>query len=573
DDKRNSLFAKFYARVDVPFIKGLSYTINFGNNYRWARRFNSDEGDGAGTAFKMNSSAYDWTLDNILSYKTTIADKHNIDATFVYGARENEYEETMAQGIGFSNQELTYNSLEQAETFTATSDAWEESYVYQMGRLAYNYADKYYLTATLRRDGFSAFPDGNKTALFPSAALGWVVSEENFMRDSFANYLKLRLSYGANGNLINRYASSALVTSEAAYVDGSTSLIGQEARELANPNLVWESTTGFNYGIDFGIFNNLVSGSLEYYNTTTDDLIFGFVIPEATGFSSILSNIGEVKNTGFEASLNINPLRTDNFNWNLGIVFATNQNEITALPGQDNNDNGLVDVNAGSFNDQFLEIGESIGAIYNYEQDGFWQISDFQAGLIEDFQIGSERLVDQNGDGVIDTSDLVVVGRTEPAYQFSISNQFTYKQFDLSFLLNSVQGGQDGYLGEQNVWEGGIGTLSAAVLGNFYREINFWTPNNTNPDFRSPASFQEAANFRPWEDRSFVRLQDISLSYNLDSNLTDKLGMGNCRLYVSGKNLITWTDWNGWDPETNTGIALAGRPVMRSIALGLDISF
>jgi len=569
-DKRNSIFGKIYAKVDIPQIKGLTYTINYGNNYRWSRHYNANEYVGSGEAYKNNGAAYDWTLDNILSYKTTLNEAHNIDVTLLYGARENKYESTKSKAVGFSSMLLGYNSLEQGENLFINSDAWEESFLYQMARMNYNYRNKYYITATYRRDGFSGFSKNNKIGEFPSVALSWSIGEEGFMDQfAFVEQLKLRAGYGESGNLTSRNSSLGLVNSGPAYVLGASSLIGQYPSSLANNNLLWEKTLEYNYGLDFSILRGLVSGSFDYYSGKTNDLLFNVSVPSVTGFTTIKSNLGEIANRGFEAMINVRPVKRQDFSWEIGLVFSTNKNEVVELPGTDNNGNGKVDINTGSRNQNFLEEGLSIGSIQNFGWNGFWQISDFNEGTITNAQIGSERVIDQDGVDGIDQEDLIIVGKTEPAYRFSIQNTLKYKQFGLSFLVNSIQGGKDGYLGNNTV---NYLSMGHALSENMYQQVNFWTPSNPNADWRSPSSTQFVSGFSQWNSRSFVRLQDVSLTYDVSSNIIDRIGLGSLRLFVSGKNLLTFTDWKGWDPETGAGLN-GGRPVMKSFTLGLDVSF
>jgi hypothetical protein len=356
------------------------------------------------------------------------------------------------------------------------------------------------------------------------------------------------------------------------YVNGSTTLIGQYPVSLENPNLKWETTAGFNVGMDFNILKNRVKGSLEYYNSVTHDLLFNVNLPTVTGFSTIKSNVGRIKNTGFEMNIDAVALKIQDFQWNIGFIFSTNKNEVMELPGEDSNGNGKVDMNASSTNSNFLEVGEPIGAIQNYEWDGFWQISDLQAGTITNSQIGSEKVIDQDGDGVINEKDLRVIGKTEPAYRFSISSNLSYKNFTLSFLINSVQGGKNGYLGLNMTNAFCYLSMGHAISSNMPKQLDFWTPSHTNPHGRSPSSTQVVSNFSQWNSRSFVRLQDLSLTYNFGNKVINKLRFQDLSIFLSGRNLLTWTKWVGWDPETGVGIA-GGFPTMKSYSIGLNFSF
>lgn len=579
DDKdlRNNLYGLFYASIDIPWIEGLNYRANFSNNYRWNFRGNSNiYGAGlSGSAFKETSSIYDVTFDNIVSYDRRFGnDDHGLKFTFVAGLNEIQFESTLTEGSDFANLDLSYNSLEQAVIQEISSEAWEESYLYQMARISYDYKRKYLLTATLRRDGYSGFASGNNIALFPSVGVGWVLSEENFLDGALAiNFLKLRASYGRNGNLTGRYSSLARITtpesSRYLFGDGGTPVNGQIVTSLANPGLTWEKTDGINVGIDFGFFEDKVYGSIDYYHSTTNDLLWDFVLPQITGFNSITSNLGEITNHGFELELTTTPVNTNRFKWEVGANFFTNRNEIRELLGQDNDGDGREDdlIANGLF------IGESIGSVYQYVIDGLWQISDGEE-IPAGWAPGTHKLVDLDNDGEFTPEgDRQIIGRTEPAYSFGIRNAVSYKNFQLRFFIKSIQGGRDGYLGINNPWSGPYETPGNAQNNNWYAEVDYWSPDNPGATFRRPG-LEAPIPSRRFFDRSFVRLQDISLSYSFDEKMAEKIGVQKLKLFVSGKNLLTLTDWEGWDPETGQGLGPtdASLPVMRGFAFGLDIT-
>lgn len=566
-DKRNSIFGNFFADIDIPFIEGLNFRLNFGNNYRWNRQYNSNAyaNSAAGSADKINNSWYDWTLDNILSYKRTFNEVHNLDVTLVYGRRERFFEQTAALGSNYNNLRLSYNDLGLGGIQLINSSAWNESYLYQMGRINYKFNYRYLLTATIRRDGFSGFARNEKTALFPSLGLGWVLSEEPFMDASWINNLKLRFSYGTNGNLVGRYSSLARLASFPAYVygDGGTTLFGQEIQNLANPNLSWETTTGSNFGVDFILFGNKLSGSVDYYATTTSDLIFDVSIPQITGFNQITTNVGEIENRGLELTLNTTVMNRSDWNWNVTFNLASNRNKILSLIDLDADNDGQEDdlVASGLF------LGESINSVFTYESDGIIQIGEEAP---TGFFVGTHRIVDQNGDGAVTPNDRVIIGRQEPAYRFGILNEIKYKNFTFRFFLNSIQGGKDGYLG-RNMLDG-FGSGDNIRRNNFWTQYDYWTPSNPNARYRR-LDQEPAVDYIYYGDRSFIRLQDITLAYDFDGDFLQGIGFDRLKLFVSGKNLKTWTKWEGWDPETGLGFGASGRPVLKGISFGLDATF
>ena len=576
-DLQNNISGLFYASVDIPWVKGLNYRANFSNNYRWNFRGNSNIfGAGiSGSAFKETSSVYDVTFDNIITYDKRFGnDDHGLKLTLVAGLNEVEFERTLAEGSGFSNLDLSYNSLEQAVIQEISSEAWEESYMYQMARLNYDFLGKYLLTATLRRDGYSGFARNNKIALFPSVGIGWVLSEERFLAKSpVINFLKFRASYGSNGNLTGRYSSLARLnapeSSRYLFGDGGSTVNGQTVTSLANPDLTWEKTNGINVAVDFGLLGNRVYGSIDYYQSTTTDLLWDFVLPQITGFNSIRSNIGEIANFGLEIELNAIPVTSASFNWEVGVNFFTNRNEIRELLGVDSDGDGREDDLVANN----LFIGESIGSVYHYVIDRIWQISDGDE-IPDGWVPGTHKLVDLDGDGTFTPEgDRQIIGRTEPAYSFGIRNAVSYKNFELKFFIKSVQGVKDGYLGINNPWSGPYQTPGNAQNNNWYSEVDYWSPDNPGATFRRPG-LEAPIPSRRYFDRSFVRLQDISLSYNFDETVTEKIGIQGLKLFVSGKNLVTLTDWEGWDPETGQGLGPTdvALPVMKGFAFGLDIS-
>jgi TonB-dependent starch-binding outer membrane protein SusC len=564
-DHRNYINANFFADIDIPFVKGLNYLLNYGNNYKWDQKYYSNLYIGEskiGEAYKNNSALYDWTIDNILTYNRLFANKHSLNMTFLAGLRDVNYESTSATGTNFSTLGLIYNKLSLATVQKIESDAWDESYTYQMGRLNYRYDSRYLFTATLRRDGFSGFAKNHKIAYFPSVALAWLLSEEQFMDVGLINLLKIRASWGSNGNLVNRYSSLARVEYYPAYVsgDGGSTLLGQQVNTMANSDLKWETTKGFNLGLDFALFENRLYGNLEYYLTSTFDMLYLVQIPTTTGFSNIMDNIGEIANRGIEVQLGGRIIQKNQFSWDLNFNLSSNKNEIKSLTEIDADGDGKEDdlIASGLF------IGESINTIYTYKEDGMVQIGDIAP---QGYPAGTYRIADINNDGIYDPNDRVIIGRQEPAYRFGLLNTMKYGNFEFMFFINSIQGGKDGYLGKNMPLD-----RQDHIARNSFKEHDFWTPWNTDAIWQGGLG-QAAISYIQYHDRSFIRLQDVSLSYNLPNNLAGKLGLSRFKAYVSARNLLTITNWIGWDPETGNGINANGLPVLRGYTFGIDLSF
>ena len=567
DDKErhNTFFANVYAEVKLP-LKGLTYRVNFGNNYRIDQHYQASQYGASltGEAYKEHTSYYDYTIDNILNYNNTFG-KHNVAATLLYGASERKYDYTKADAQQFDRMTLGYNSLQLGKKQYTTSNAWEESLVYQMARLNYRYDNRYLATLTVRRDGFSGFAKNNKSAIFPSVALAWVLSEEEFFKVPWIDNLKLRGGWGISGNLTERYKSLATVSSESGYIfgDGGQTEMVQRVTAMGNDDLKWEKTAGFNFGLDFTLFNQRLNGTLETYRTETRDLLYDMAIPTMNGFSIVSTNIGKIRNRGVELTLTSRNIVKKDFEWSTTFNISSNSNKIVSLLGKDNDGDGKED----DLTSSGLFIGKSISSIYTYDIEGIYQLND---NIPAGYHAGNYKIRDVTGEGEITANDRTIIGKEDPAYRFGLMNKFRYKDWSFSFVFNSVQGGKNGYLGGN---AGGITRLAADVRRNRFLQQaeDFWSPSNPDATY-SMSESRGAINIdRVYMDRSFIRLQDVNLSYSLPNKWLNSVGIDNADLYVSGKNLFTITKWKGWDPET--GSDYTGRPVLRSFTFGLNVTF
>lgn len=575
-DKRHQINTTVYGLVSIPWIKGLTYRLNYNytldakNLYNYSRYEASQQGE----ASKQHDNSSVWLLDNIVNYTNSFG-KHAINATFVYGASRQAYDNTLAKGQQYTSTVTGYNDLGQAIIQTIRSSAYKESNLYQMLRTSYNYDSKYLLTATLRRDGFSGFAENHKFGLFPSVGLGWVLSREAFLSEAeFMDNLKLRASFGVTGNQTSRYSSLAKVElnagSKYVFGDGASTSIGSTVMRMSNKDLKWETTAEYNVGIDFSFFKERLTGSIDFYRATTKNLLWDVIIPTMTGFSSVRSNVGKLQNTGLEIVLGGTPVKTKDFQWNVRLNFSTNKNKVVSLLGQDTDGDGKEDdlVASGLF------IGESLGTIYDYEVEGIWQLADKENGTImKGFYPGTYKIKDQNGDGEITAGeDRVILGHKEPAYMMGISNDFSYKGFELRFFINTIQGGKNGYRSKIAKPDYIGKSIGNAENLSWLTAYDYWSPRNPNAKFAT-AWLSPTVDTNRMQNRSFVRLQDVSLSYNFDQRWTKKLGVSNLRLFISGQNLLTFTGWDGWDPEAGIGFTTDSYPVMRTYAFGIDLTF
>jgi len=580
-NKRYQLSGNFYVDINIPWIKGLNYRMNLSQTLTNSKHYNYDATGYSftGSAYKMNGSKYEWTLDNIFTYKREFG-KHSFNATAVYGVEKRTYESTTASVDNFPDDKLSYNALENgnAELRSIASSAWKETSLYMMGRLAYIYNNRYFLTGTIRRDGFSGFGKNNKMGTFPSIAGAWRLTEENFMkRFTNINDLKFRISYGKSGNrTISRYSTKSMVSTDYGYLfgDGADSELYKYVSSLENDNLKWETTTTLNFGIDFSILNHRIFGNMECYFSKTNNLLYKINIPSINGFSSIYSNIGEMKNKGQELTITGIPIKR-NLEWDITFTFSRNRNKVVSITGMDNDGDGKEDDLIANK----IFIGKPYGVCYDYKIDGMWQVSDYNNGNIPNgFTYGTYKIKDLDGYDYTDDnynissdSDRKILGYTSPSYRFNIQSKIIYKDFDLSVTINSIQGGSKYYKGKPSA--GATEQEHYAYMNSF--NFDWWTPENTDARYRQLGAYNVTTGitFGPYISRSFVRLQDVTLGYSLPKKLLNKVNIRNLRVFLSGKNLLTFTDWDGWDPEAGTGLIYNRQPLLKTYTFGINLTF
>lgn len=568
---RNNLFAIVFADIKIPFVKGLSYRFNYSNNLRWDKNFGftpSYKIPNSGvfreaSASQNNSTATDVYLENLVKYNRNYG-KHDFDLTLLYNYNVAKDNSTNASANTFPNDALTYYSLGLGLTQTSSASYSDYRSISSMARLTYKFKDRYLITGTFRRDGASVFGANNKFANFPSVAVSWIASEENFFKKlAFVNFFKLRASYGANGNQIGRYSTLSPILNNSGFNyifgDAAAAAIGIGRTTLGNADLKWELTYTTNVGLDFEVLQSRISGSLDYYNSNSSDLLLPRTIPSLNGFSSQLQNIGEVNNQGFEFTLNTVNVKTDNLSWNTGINFSANKNKIVALQGIDSNGDGIEDDDIAS--SRF--IGKPLSAIYSYQVDGVWQKDEATAAKVYNARPGDLHIRDINGDNKITPADdRTIIGYDRPNFLYGFNSTLNYKGFSLYTLLTGSVGGERNNNAILN-------PSSNLIQKSRGANVDWWTPDN--PSNAHPSiDYGNSLGVTLIEKTSFLRFQDISLSYNFSKKLIEKWKLGSLRVYVSAKNPFLFTDWSGWDPEIPTG--LNQFPLMRSVTGGLSLS-
>lgn len=583
DNKYRNLFLSGFAEIKLP-VKGLSYRSNFGYNYRnsfnasyYGRNtFSGKSVDGSASI--KNTQYSDYTWENLINYSNQFG-KHKLDLTGLFSMQQTSNQSAEQSADCFVNDDSEYHNMNAGEkNQKVTSGLTETSTLSYMFRVNYNYDNRYMLTLTGRADGYSAFGANNKYAFFPSAAVAWNISSEDFMeslRDSWLDMLKLRVSYGSNGNqAINAYQTlDRLSMSKYIWGDGGTTANGTYLGfgSVGNPNLKWETTNSFNIGIDFSLFKDRLSGTIETYVANTKDLLMSRSVPVMNGFESIMDNIGQTRNKGVEISLNSVNIQNNDFTWTTNLNFFLNRDEIVELRGD-----GKDDITNKWF------IGEPLRVFYDYNVVGIWQYDDphyvkkeVDGKIIEGFynekgeeiqkgaKPGSARLEDVNGDGKISAADKKVIGSKTPSFLLSMGNQFQYKNFSFSFLLNGTFG-QWKERHDLNLERWG-------AIWNHLSGIQYWTAEN-------PSNEMTSLVYSPYDKHSFyskvnyVTVKNISIGYDLEKKWVKALGISALNVNLSVNNLCSFSNM---DNTTNLDAdnMYYSYPTNRSYMFGLNVTF
>jgi len=549
-------------------LKGLKYRLNAGYNYiptrqdTYAGRLDNVP---LGSATATSSETTNYTIDNLLYYNRDFG-KHHIDFTGLYSSQQRQYFISSFGGTGYVNDQLGYGDIGAGATISAlgvngSSGTYQDRYaqISQMARVNYSYDSRYLATFTVRRDGASVF-GGNtdKYGWFPVAALGWNVDKEEFFKPvTFVDNLKLRASYGRTGNEAISVYKTITQDASVRFPFNGVSTIGVQASNLGNADLHWETTVGTNIGADFSLLKNRISGTVDAYSTHTYGLILKESIPAITGYGSVYSNIGKVANKGIDVTLTTRNIQNSAFRWETNIVYSVVRNKIVELYGDGKNDVG---------NNWFL--GYPISVVYDYKKTGIWQTGQDVSKQDPTAKPGDMKFADIDGDGKITANDKVILGQQTPKWTGGITNTFHYKNFNFSFFIQTVQGIMK--------YDTDLNTTEAQGRANTIAAVGYWTPTNGNNQFQSLSSTNSHGYAYPM-DASFTRIKDATLSYVVPSSLLNKAHIGNLTIYASGRNLYTFTNWIGWDPENNSvtrGSNGDGNnyPLIRSIILGLNVS-
>jgi TonB-linked SusC/RagA family outer membrane protein len=556
---------------DWRIVKGLKYRANFSlnttnslrKNYRSTRHTSTMATSGSGLI--AQTEYRDLLFENILTYDKDFGKAGKLDLSFVQSVNEISNESNSQSAQGFPNDLLGIDGISSAQNIFAPQRAISERKLLSyMGRARYNYLDKYFVSLTMRADGASVFGDENKWGYFPSAAVAWVMSEEGFLKQSdIVSNLKLRASYGSVGNqAVTPYRTLGVATSYLfLFGNNSFPVAGYlPSSELYNPALKWETSLTTNLGLDFGLFKDRLTGSFEWYDTRTKDLLIRKSIPAILGYTSQFVNLGEVQNKGIELTLRGTPVQSRDFRWTVDFIYSQNRNKILKIDGRvDQNGNPVNDLNNRWF------IGRSANVYFDHVADGIWQTKEEIAGSsMPNARPGDTRVVDFNKDGIINADDRQIIDR-DPKFIYTFRNSFSYKGFDVMGEIYGVEGGvlQNSFLFDYNSG----GSLNGALNGV---KVDYWTPENPSTTFVRPYQIGNSPYFASlaYQDASYIRLRSLSIGYTFQKQLLDKINIPSLRVFAIFTNLWTKTDFLSYSPEVNPG----GYPEPRVAQFGINLS-
>ncbi len=578
--KTTRIFGNAFAEYEV--LTGLKSKINVGYDQSLLRgdefldvvtqKGSLAEGQATKNFQESNSYLFEFTLD----YNKVIHDKHSLNLLGGYSYQEFTNSGFNASAQNFPTTSFGTNNLGAGDPteFNVGSFKSESRIVSGFGRVNYSFDERYLMSGSFRADGSSRFGENNKFSYFPSGALAWNIANESFFPDeSVVSNLKLRASYGLSGNQeIDNGRSLVLLGSGPISVFDGVEYQSIAPIQLANADLKWETTESFNLGIDFGILEGRVSGTVEYFQNNTRDLLLLLPIPTTTGFDSSLQNVGDTRNSGFELSLSSRNFVGD-FLWTTDLNLATLKNEVTNLGELPR----ILQGNVRFIQDfTLLEVGKPINSYYGYLFDGVFQSqqevdnSASQANAAP----GGRKFRDLNGDGVIDDEDRTILGNPFPDYTLGLNNTFSYKGFSLDVFLEGKFGFELANftnIDSENPIDD-LRNRQTYVLGR-------WTPENgTNaqPSFANPSRTYDF-NSRAVEDASFLRLRNAKLAYAFPN--LDIKGVSSLMIYASGQNLVTWTKYRGYNPDinalgnSNVRIDYSAYPLARIYSIGINVKF
>lgn len=576
------------AYTDIKIIDGLKYRLSANADLENNSRSNWIPSTANGGMFSAppqpakgsyhTSNYVNWLLENTLTYNKTIANDHNLDILVGYTTQKNTQENARIDASDYPDDELPWFGTAITRTGNSDADKWGSwAMISYLGRLNYDYKEKYILSVAFRRDGCSRFGSNAKFANFPSVSVGWIASDEPFMEKyDKVSHLKLRGSYGLVGNYnIGNYTYLASIGSYNYVTDGSITA-GRALSRIGNNELTWETTKQMDFGVDLGLFNDRVFLVYDYYRKYTDGLLYQINIPYSSGFSDIQSNIGEFHFWGHEISLETKNM-VGAFKWNTKINVSIDRNKAAKLGTNDTPIGG--NQNQEDYNR--TAVGKPLGMFYGYIYDGvFMTETEYEAGPKHaSSMVGTVRMKDLNGDNKIDMDDRTFIGNPNPDFTFGITNEFSWRDFDASLLLTGSVGNDiiDGTL----EWTENIDGVFNVLKG----VANRWRSSENPGDGQVPRTRTGTTelfrynNSRWVSNGSYLRVKNLTIGYTVP--IKKNPYVKGLRVYASGQNLLTWTGYKGMNPEVSSrgasglyqGVDITAYPVARTFSLGVNVKF
>lgn len=506
-----------------------------------------------------NGLSYTWT--NTATVNKTFADIHTLNIMVGSEWVKNKSDELTSDVRGFASDHYKFYNLAAGQTIRSlASNYLQDQWMSYFARVNYTLKDRYIFTATGRYDGSSRLAAGHRWKFFPSAAIGWRVIEEPWMRHAdWVSNLKLRLSYGMSGNNSNvvPYMTQSNISNGYYIFGDNQAFTTSTIANMANANLSWETTHEWNFGVDFGFLRGRINGTVDLYNRRTDNILMKRMMSRLNGFDNVTDNIGVVDNRGIELGINATPVQTKDFRWNLNLNFTANHNEIHEL-----SDGATKDEANGWF------VGESVGAVWTYKHIGYWGMDEIEQAAKYGLVPGSIKVKEVDGDTSSTNADKMIIGNRFPSWTGGLTSTFTYKNWSLAAFLYTRQG-QWSY--SQFHW-----TTALNDNTNFnHMNLNYWTPENA-----ASANWHRAGITAPgmtealmWQKTSYWKIGYITLAYDLPKKMMESLHLKKCHVYLSCQNPFIFTDYKGLDPESADKSTDVYYFMTRSFQLGLNLSF
>jgi TonB-linked SusC/RagA family outer membrane protein len=573
----SGLKAKYTYNIDYS----MNRSFQFGPSFVYGETGNQNPSPSIPNSNTANTSTFNWLSEFVVNYDKNIGKDHKINALVGYTAQKERYDGYNFNATNYpDNLVQSINAAALLNGQGAGIEKW--SLISYLARINYTFKDKYLLTATIRQDGSSRFGANKRYGTFPSAALGWRVTEEEFMKNvTWLNNLKLRGSYGRSGNFnIGNYSYASNI-SGANYSFGGQLASGRVSTSVSNQDLTWENSDELDLGMDLSVVNNRVNFTFDYYNRVTSGMLFNNEIPLSSGFSSALVNLGRIRNRGLEFSVNSSNL-TGEFTWNTNLNVTVNRNKVLAL----NADNAPIYAGrSGEGNyTHITEVGKPLGQFFGYVVQGVYRNqADFNSSpKNQSSVVGSIKYKDVDGNGVIEpVKDFTVIGNPYADFTYGVTNNFGYKNLDLSVIVVGSQGGQIMKTSNEFL------TNIDGVFNVDRKILNRWRSPENPGDGVTPTTNGGRVLYRDvnsgWiEDASFLRIQNVTLGYNFKQKfITSSKVFKSLRVYGSVQNLVTFTKYSGGNPEAITngssvltpGRDFVGYPLSRTMIIGLNMTF